>query len=287
MKKELVILTGVSGAGKTTAMGYLEDIGYYCIDNMPPMLITTFVNLLAKREEYTKVAIGADIRASESFDEMINALDMINSDDFEVKIIYLDLNNTVALKRYKLTRRKHPLADEFDGDIDKALRKEKSVLKPLKARADFIVDTSDLKQQQLRERLAQILTGDNKGLLNIHCMSFGFKHGIPTEADYIIDVRCLPNPYWIEKLRAYTGMDSEVYDYVFSFEESETLYQKLKDMIEYLIPLYIKEGKSQFVIGIGCTGGNHRSVAFAKRLAEELSSKWKNVTCNHRDLDKR
>lgn len=285
-EKELVIITGLSGAGKSTAIGFMEDVGYYCIDNMPPFLLTSFLDLLSKQTDHRKVAIVIDIRSTENFDSVANALADVERYDYNVKVVYLDIKTHIALKRYKLTRRKHPFADRFNGDISKALAYEKEIMTPIRSRADFIIDTSDISGNQLRSRLTQILIGSDKDIMHINVMSFGFKHGIPTEADFVIDVRCLPNPYWVENLKTKTGLDSEVRDYVFSFKESKELLDKLIDMLDFLNPLYIREGKSQIVFAIGCTGGNHRSVAIAEALKEHFEKKWDNVSVNHRDINR-
>lgn len=287
MDKELVVLTGVSGAGKSTAMRFMEDVSYYCIDNMPPQLMGTFVGILAKGEEYPKVAMVTDVRSRHVFQNLIESISEIEKYGYIVKVIYLDINDKEALKRYKLTRRKHPFADKFGGSISQAIAYEKEILSPLRARADHVIDTSDLDPAKLRERLTQILLGDDSEVMNIHCMSFGFKHGIPSEADFVIDVRCLPNPYWVDALRNKTGLDKEVRNYVFSFDESNELLKRLIDMLDFLNPLYIKEGKSQFVVAVGCTGGNHRSVAIAEALKEHFSKKWDNVSVNHRDIERK
>lgn len=287
MENELIVLTGVSGAGKSTAMGFMEDVGYYCIDNMPPELMTTFISLLAKGDNYPKVAIVADVRSSQIFQQLIESIEEIEKYNYIVKIVYLDVKDKEALKRYKLTRRKHPFTDKFNGSISDAIAYEKEILSPLRAKADHIIDTTDIISPKLRERLSQILLGGDKEVMNIHCMSFGFKHGIPAEADFVIDVRCLPNPYWLESLRTKTGLDKEVSDYVFSFEESNELLRKLIDFLDFLNPLYIKEGKSQIVFAIGCTGGNHRSVAIAEALKEHFSKKWDNVSSHHRDIERK
>lgn len=288
MEKELVIITGVSGAGKTNAIGFLEDIGYYCIDNMPPELLLTFISLISTRESYSKVAIVVDIRSSDIFEEFISSIVHAKEDyGYSAKVIYLDIKTYIALKRYKLTRRKHPYADRFNGNIKDAIAYEKDILMLLRQRADFVIDTSDLEANELRLRLTQILLGDDKDIMNIHCMSFGFKHGIPMEADFVIDVRCLPNPYWVEDLRCKTGLDEEVRDYVFSFEEARELFEKMTSLLDFLNPLYIKEGKSVIVIAIGCTGGNHRSVAMAETLKEHFSKHWDNVTAIHRDINRK
>lgn len=287
MEKELVVITGVSGAGKSTAMGFMEDVGYYCIDNMPPELMAAFVRILAKGDEYPKVAIVTDVRSNYIFKDIIDSIAETEDYGYTVRIVYLDVNDKEALKRYKLTRRKHPFADKFNGSISQAISYEKEILSGLRGRADHIVDTSDLDASKLRERLTQILLGDDSNVMNIHCMSFGFKHGIPSEADFVIDVRCLPNPYWVDALKSKTGLDKEVRDYVFSFDEATVLLNKLIDLLDFLNPLYIKEGKSQIVVAIGCTGGNHRSVAIAEALKEHFSKKWDNVSTNHRDIDRK
>ena len=286
--KDLVLLTGVSGAGKSTAMGFMEDIGYYCIDNMPAELVGTFISLIEKSDSYNKIAIVTDVRSRGVYNEFRkNVQNLMDSNDYTVRTIYLDIKNHVALRRYKLTRRKHPYADKFNGSLEDALNYEKEILAPVREKAGYIIDTSDLTANQLRERLAQILLGDDKEVMNLHVMSFGFKHGIPTDADFVLDVRCLPNPYWIESMRDKTGLDQEVKDYVFSFEEAHEIFERLKSLLDYLNPLYIREGKSQIVIAIGCTGGNHRSVVFAEALKDYFSRKWDNVTVNHRDIDRK
>lgn len=286
--KEIVLLTGVSGAGKSTAMSFMEDTGYYCIDNMPAELVSVFVELIEKSDKYNKIAIVTDVRSKGVFKAFTEAVEVFrDTADTMVKIIYLDIKNHVALKRYKLTRRKHPFADKFNGSIEEALEYEKEVLAPVRQSADYVIDTSELSANQLRNRLTHILLGDEKQVMNIHVMSFGFKHGIPADADFVLDVRCLPNPYWLESLRTKTGLDPEVHDYVFSFDESHELLKRLKNILDYLNPLYIKEGKSQLVVAIGCTGGNHRSVVFAEELAKHFSRHWDNVTVNHRDINRK
>lgn len=285
--KDVIFLTGVSGAGKSTAMSFMEDIGYYCIDNMPAELISTFMNLMDKSDKYNKIAIVTDVRSKGVFNAFCDVVDKLKYDNDNVKIIYLDIKNHVALKRYKLTRRKHPFADKFSGSIEDALNYEKEVLAPVRLRADYVIDTSDLTSNQLRNRLTQILLGDDKEVMNINIVSFGFKHGIPNDADFVLDVRCLPNPYWVESLREKTGLDQEVYDYVFSFDDAQKLLDKTISLLDFLNPLYIKEGKSQIVIAIGCTGGNHRSVAIAEALKKHFVRHWDNVSVNHRDINRK
>lgn len=285
--KDVIFLTGVSGAGKSTAMSFMEDIGYYCIDNMPAELISTFMNLMDKSDKYNKIAIVTDVRSKGVFNAFCDVVDKLKYDNDNVKIIYLDIKNHVALKRYKLTRRKHPFADKFSGSIEDALNYEKEVLAPVRLRADYVIDTSDLTSNQLRNRLTQILLGDDKDVMNINIVSFGFKHGIPNDADFVLDVRCLPNPYWVESLREKTGLDQDVYDYVFSFGDAQKLLDKTISLLDFLNPLYIKEGKSQIVIAIGCTGGNHRSVAIAEALKKHFVRHWDNVSVNHRDINRK
>ena len=285
--KDVIFLTGVSGAGKSTAMSFMEDIGYYCIDNMPAELISTFMNLMDKSDKYNKIAIVTDVRSKGVFNAFCDVVDKLKYDNDNVKIIYLDIKNHVALKRYKLTRRKHPFADKFSGSIEDALNYEKEVLAPVRLRADYVIDTSDLTSNQLRNRLTQILLGNDKDVMNINIVSFGFKHGIPNDADFVLDVRCLPNPYWVESLREKTGLDQEVYDYVFSFGDAQKLLDKTISLLDFLNPLYIKEGKSQIVIAIGCTGGNHRSVAIAEALKKHFIKHWDNVSVNHRDINRK
>lgn len=286
-ERELVVLTGVSGAGKSTAIAFMEDVGYYCIDNMPPQLIPTFMSLLDANKEYNKVAVVADVRSNMLFDKMLDSIENVNQYGFDSKIIYLDITTPCALKRYKLTRRKHPLADRFHGNLEQAVEEEKRLLTPLRLRSDFVIDTTELTQTGLKERLTKILLGGAGGAVQIYCESFGFKYGIPMEADFVLDVRCLPNPYWIDELKGKNGMDAEVDEYVFQFEDSKKLLEKLFDLADYLLALYVKEGKSQVVFAIGCTGGCHRSVAFAQRLAKHLSARWNNVSVNHRDILKK
>ncbi len=253
---------------------------------MPPVLLNTFLELLENKGERNKIAVVIDIRSTENFESLIEVLNEKEKFNYDIKVVYLDIKTHIVLKRYKLTRRKHPYADRFNGDIAQALAYEREILSSVRLRADHIIDTSDISGNQLRDRLTQILLGSDRDVMNIHVMSFGFKHGIPTEADFVIDVRCLPNPYWVENLRTKTGLDDEVINYVFSFDESKKLLDKLIDMLDFLNPLYIKEGKSQIVFAIGCTGGNHRSVAIAEALKKHFCGRWDNVSVNHRDINR-
>ena len=260
-----LVAVGMGSPGTCNADGVIEFANNLAFNNVPAR------EMLRERLGVDNVFVENDAKSNYGYD---------------VKIVYLDIKTPVALKRYKLTRRKHPYADRFNGDIAAALAYEKEILAPLRLRADYVIDTSDAAPNQLRTRLAQILLGSDKDMMNIHVMSFGFKHGIPSEADFVIDVRCLPNPYWVEALRSKTGLDQEVKDYVFSFKESEELLQKLIGLLDFLNPLYIREGKSQIVFAIGCTGGNHRSVAIAEALKDHFESRWDNVTVHHRDINR-
>lgn len=283
---ELVLLTGVSGAGKTTAMNFMEDVGYYCVDNMPPQLLATFLKLILDNDNYTKVAVAVDIRTSQNFQGLLDALEEAQKSGFQCRMLYLDIGIASALNRYKLTRRKHPLADKYNGNIETAIRQEKERLSPLREESDYVVDTTDLSPGQLKERLTEILLGGTASSIQVHCTSFGFKHGMPTEADFVLDVRCLPNPYWVDSLKGRNGLDREVIDYVFSWEQSRQLLDKLFDLADFLLPLYVKEGKRQVVFAIGCTGGCHRSVAFAEALKAHLAEQWNHVGVYHRDINK-
>ena len=284
-KNELIVITGLSGAGKSSAIGFMEDAGYYCIDNMPPALLSTFLELIDNRSGKKRVAVVIDARSTDDFTYLLNVLNTLE-ENYDIRVVYLDIKTHVALKRYTLTRRKHPYANRFNGDIESALLYEKEMLSPLRQRADHVIDTSDITESQLKNRLSEILFGSEKEIMNIHVISFGFKHGIPNDADFVIDVRCLPNPYWVESLRSKTGLDEEVKKYIFSFDESNQLLEKLIDMLDFLNPLYIKEGKSQIVFAVGCTGGNHRSVAIAEALKEHFAKRWANVSVNHRDINR-
>lgn len=283
-----VIITGMSGAGKSTAIKILEDIGFFCVDNLPADLIPKFAELcLNSTSEYNKVAIGIDIRSGKAFGQLFKELNKIDNNFIKVQILYLDASNEVLLKRFKETRRKHPLVDE--GRISEGIEKERAILKEAKTKANatYILDTSNILARELREELHHIfLENEEYDSLIITVLSFGFKYGIPSDCDLVYDVRFIPNPYYINEMRPMTGNDSLVQDYVMQWDVSRKFLFKLEDMLDFLIPNYIKEGKNQLVIGIGCTGGKHRSVTLANELFSGLKNKKYRVIIHHRDIDK-
>ncbi len=285
---KFVILTGMSGAGKSTAIKMMEDIGYYCVDNLPIALLEKFVELSSLQEnaELQKVAVGIDIRNGQALEEIRDVLARIKKKKVHYEILFLDAEDSVLVKRYKETRRNHPLSG---GDrVDKGIEEERKRLAFLKESADYIIDTSQLLTRELKAELDKIFvqTQDYKTLF-ITILSFGFKYGIPADSDLVFDVRFLPNPYYVEGLRAKTGNDKEIQDYVFQYEEAHTFLDKLEDMLNFLIPNYIAEGKNQLVISIGCTGGKHRSVTLANALYERLSGqKGYGLKIEHRDIGK-
>ena len=282
--KNLIILTGMSGSGKSVALEALEDMDIFCIDNLPPLLIPKIVDLMETTEGgMDNVGLGIDLRGKELFDTLISELEKVQiNHHINLKIIFLDTTNEKIVTRYKETRRSHPL--DHDMNVLQAIRKERALLDELKHRADVIIDTTELKPKELRAKMFEEITGDGDGGFSVNILSFGFKHGVPIDADLMFDVRFLPNPHYIDELQPYTGLDEPVYNYVMGFKETNIFYTKLLDMIRYLLPHYLKEGKSQLVIGIGCTGGQHRSVALAERLADELREYYDfKIVAEHRD----
>lgn len=284
---EFIIVTGYSGAGKSHAINALEDIGYYCIDNVPSNLMKNFAELISSGSQIERVAFVTDARGSGFFGGFMDGIVQLNKSGIKYKILFLEATSEVLAHRYKETRRKHPLLDDADGSVVKAIDIEREMLSPIRGKADYIIDTSLLSTSQFKERIIEIFAENPTQILNIQCMSFGFKYGPATEADMLFDVRCLPNPFYVENLRQKTGLDKEVSDFVLSKPEADVLLNKLFDVIDYLIPLYEKEGKSQLVIAIGCTGGKHRSVTFAESIYKHLQLQNKRVGVYHRDIDKR
>ena len=280
-----VIVTGMSGGGKSTALRMLEDVGFYCVDNLPVPLIEKFVELIAMpNSEVGKVALGLDVRADQPFEDAQKVLEKLKENGYSFEILFMEASDQVLLKRYKETRRMHPLSP--DGRVEDGILKERKILQDIRSKADYVIDTSKLLTRELKEEIDRIFVKNEEyNSLMITILSFGFKHGIPADADLVFDVRFLPNPFYIDELKYKTGNDKEVQDYVMSFPEAETFIDKLCDMLSFLIPNYVKEGKYQLVIGIGCTGGKHRSVTLAYRLYSRLKNKGNyGLKIAHRDV---
>lgn len=280
-----VVVTGMSGGGKSIALRMLEDAGFYCVDNLPVALIEKFVELIAEpKGEVTKVALGLDVRADQAFTDVQKILEKLKANGYSFEILFMEANNKTLLKRYKETRRVHPLSPQ--GRIEDGIEKERDVLSSIKDKADYVIDTSNLLTRELKEELERIFVKNEEyNSLMVTILSFGFKNGIPQDADLVFDVRFLPNPFYIEELKYKTGKDKEVQDYVMSFQEAHEFSDKLEDMVEFLIPNYVKEGKYQLVIGIGCTGGKHRSVTLANELYKRMKDKkGYGIKLAHRDV---
>lgn len=280
-----VIVTGMSGSGKRTAMKMLEDVGFYCVDNLPVALIEKFVELIAMpNSEVNKVALGIDVRADQAFGGVCRILEKLKENGYLFEILFLEASDAVILKRYKETRRLHPLSPK--GRVEEGIHKERETLEEIRQKADYIIDTSNLLTRELKEEIDSIFINNKEyNSLIVTILSFGFKNGIPADADLVFDVRFLPNPFYIDELKHKTGNDKEVQDYVMEFPEASEFLTKLVDMLDFLIPNYVKEGKHQLVVGIGCTGGKHRSVT----LANELYAKMKDhgtygTKLYHRDV---
>ena len=283
----IVIVTGISGAGKSTALKMLEDAGYFCVDNLPVPLLPKFMEMLIlPGSEYTKVGLGIDIRSSQKFGQLRETLETLRKKDVKFEILFLDASEEALIKRYKETRRSHPLAG--DGRVDKGIDEERRRTIFLKQQADYIINTSQMLTRELRSEILKIFV-ENKNYKNLYVtiLSFGFKYGIPGDADLVFDVRFLPNPYYIQELRPMSGNDAPVRDYVMSSETARKFLDKLVDMVKLLIPNYVAEGKNQLVIGIGCTGGKHRSVTLANALYYALEQEeGYGLKIEHRDIEK-
>lgn len=284
---EFLIITGLSGAGKSRAADVLEDLEYYCVDNMPVALMPRFAELcLDTRGRYEKVALVTDARERDGFGELLNILEELQSMDCQVRILYMDADVRTLVRRYKESRRPHPLAGPGIS-MEEAIEKEEELLAPIRARADFIVNSSNLTLGMLQSRLFSLFAGEGKKRgLDVTVMSFGFKHGIPLDADLVFDVRFLPNPFYVENLRSLSGLDRPVAEYVFSYQQTRVFMEKLEEMIAFLLPFYIEEGKLSLTVAIGCTGGRHRSVAIAAALHEHLTASGISSVNVNRDIDK-
>ncbi|MCX4305155.1 MAG: RNase adapter RapZ [Acetatifactor sp.] len=283
-----VIVTGMSGGGKSTALKMLEDAGFYCVDNLPVSLIEKFVELISMpNSEISKVALGLDVRSDQSFEDATRVLGEMKQKGYQFEILFLDADVNVLIKRFKETRRIHPLA--ADGRVEDGVRTERRVLENIRRGADYVIDTSHLLTRELKEELDRIFVGNGEyNSLMVTVMSFGFKYGIPSDADLVFDVRFLPNPFYIDELKRKTGNDREVQDFVMKHEESEAFMEKLTDMLQFLIPNYVKEGKYRLVVAIGCTGGKHRSVTLANELYGRMKDRGTyGMKLYHRDVENR
>ncbi|MCD8506442.1 MAG: RNase adapter RapZ [Alkalibacterium thalassium] len=275
----------MSGAGKTVAMQSFEDMGYYCIDNMPPNLLPTFWKLVRETGQFNKIALVMDLRMQDFFEEINKAIaTMDNTPLIRTRIVFLDATNEELVTRYKESRRAHPLAKN-ERTIE-GIKKERELLKDIRMKAQVVIDTSSITPRQLREKLIEKFKVKEKEMFRVEMVSFGFKYGVPIDADVVMDVRFLPNPHYIPELKPQTGLDKDVYDYVMQQPETESFYKKFTDLLEYTLPGYKKEGKSNLTVAIGCTGGKHRSVALVERIANKIKADGYPVNVSHRDKDK-
>lgn len=284
---ELIIVTGMSGAGKTQAAKQLEDMGFYCVDNVPPAIIPSFVELSNKSGgELNRIAIVTDVRGGAMFSDILEVLELLSESNVSFKILFLDAKDEIVIRRYKENRRKHPLQKD-EMSLSEAVSRERELLSKIHFKADYVIDTSYISIAQLKEKLSGIFLDNAKDALKIQCKSFGFKYGSDSEADLVFDVRCLPNPFYIDDLKHKTGLESEVREYVMNSDESAEFLSKIINFIDCAVPLYAKEGKSQLTIAFGCTGGKHRSVTFAELLTEHLKEQKYDCVSVHRDIQKR
>ena len=281
---EFVIISGLSGAGKSRAASIMEDMGFFCVDNLPAPLIPKFAELGAGSSgEYDRVVLVTDIRGGTRFDGLFQALDGLRTMKCGYRILFMEASDQAIIQRYKETRRSHPLAEEC-GSLKEAIGLERRVLEPVKERADWVIDTSGLSTRALREKLLRLFSRGTEGSMEVRVLSFGFKHGIPAEADLVFDVRFLPNPFYVAELRPLTGLDGRVRDYALSAPQSQEFLKKLTDFVVYLLPRYVEEGKASLTVAVGCTGGHHRSVAVAHALAETVRGLNYPVSESHRDM---
>lgn len=280
-----VIVSGLSGAGKSKAVSFLEDIGYYCVDNLPASLIPKFAELcMAGGGKYDKVAVVTDIRGGQTFDGLFDALAVLRAMQCDYKILFVEASTETIIKRYKETRRSHPLS-RSGASLEEVIALERSALEPVRKLAEYIIDTSALSTAKLRGEILRLFSTETaSSSMSVSVISFGFKYGIPIEADLVFDVRFLPNPYYMTELRHQTGLDEGVRNFVFGYQQSLDFLNKLEDLISFLLPNYVEEGKTALVIAIGCTGGQHRSVTLTRALADFIRQKGYNATENHRDM---
>lgn len=286
---EFVIISGMSGAGKTSALHIMEDIGYYCVDNIPTSILQTLYKLCKDSSDKAmkRVAVVVDVRGNGDYEVMYDDLENFKKNNEGVSILYIDAKVDSLIVRYKETRRRHPLTERLkDGSVAAAVKEEQRLLVPVKTLADYSIDTTFMSIKQLRERIISMFLENSSNSIMITFMSFGFKYGIPLESDLIIDVRCLPNPFYIAELKEHTGLEKCIQDYVLDSEETQEFVKRLIDWLDYSLPLYLKEGKSELVVGIGCTGGKHRSVTIAGLLDNYFMEKGYKCIVQHRDVKK-
>ena len=280
-----LIVTGLSGAGKSMAVNALEDIGFFCIDNIPVALLPRIVDFALQGEnQLSRVAVVMDVRGVRSIEQLKAALDDLDAKKIDYDILFLDANDSVIQRRYKETRRQHPITISEKVPITEAIAKERKLLQPLREKAKYVIDTSLLSAAQNRERVCSLFLDKGESPMELMVVSFGFKYGLPQEADLVLDVRCLPNPFYVPELK--TGLDQEVVDYVMNSEESQELLRRYESMLEYALPLYVKEGKSQLMIAVGCTGGKHRSITFARKIGEFCEKLGYAPSVQHRDVNR-
>lgn len=281
-----LIVTGQSGAGKSRTASTLEDLGYYCVDNLPPELIQQFAEVcLATTGRYERVALVSDVRAGQSFEGLLSGLDALDAMGCRYSIVYIEAETDAIIKRYKESRRSHPLSRDGTS-LAEAIEKEKKLLTPVRDRADFIINTTSLSTARLRSDLIRLFEDEPQRAMAVNIQSFGFKYGIPMDADLMFDVRFLPNPYYIAELKPKSGLTPEVRDFIFKFQQSNDFLLKLEDMLAFLLPHYFEEGKTSLVIAVGCTGGRHRSVAVAKEISDFVAKRGYPVALSHRDLNR-
>lgn len=279
-----LIVTGLSGAGKSMAVNALEDIGFFCIDNIPAGLLPRILDFAQQGEnQLSRVAVVMDVRGLRSVEETRKALDALDEKKMLYDILFLDANDNTIRRRYKETRRVHPMTITEGISITEAIAKEREILQPLRERAKYVIDTSMLSAAQNRERVCGLFLNKGECSMSLSVVSFGFKYGLPQEADIVFDVRCLPNPFYVPELKNLTGMDQEVVDYVMAAPESQELLRRIESFLEYALPLYVKEGKSQLMIAVGCTGGKHRSITFARKIGEYCQKLGYQPSVQHRD----
>lgn len=282
---EILIISGLSGGGKSKAASFLEDVGFYIVDNMPAGMILKFAEFCAAGSgRYNRVALVYDVRTADTFDEFLEVLSTLRQREYDCKLLFLEADVGSIINRYKETRRMHPLQEQA-GSLEGAVNREITMMAPVRAQADIIINSTTYSTARLRGELLRLFGGSHRaGEMQVSLVSFGFKHGLPLEADLVFDVRFMPNPFYIDSMRDKTGLDREVRDYVFSFRETEQFMEKLRDLLGFVLPLYREEGKTVLVAAIGCTGGHHRSVAVTHALAEYVASLGYQVTENHRDM---